>query len=215
MTRPSRNVDRLLLRAGRELYPETGATRLSIRKVALRAGVNPGMFHYHFGAKDSFVRRLLQELYDEMFANLELAASARSPRDALRAALNVLGRFARDNAKLLRRLIADALSGDALAREFLRENMPRHVGVLLGLVRSGQRAGALRAMAPPHALAFLAGSVAAPILIAGMLAEHDLVPRLAAGLPALITTDAAIAERVDCALAGLAKRPARASRSRK
>lgn len=215
MTRPSRNVDRLLLRAGRELYPETGATGLSIRKVALRAGVNPGMFHYHFGAKDSFVRRLLQELYDEMFANLELAASARSPRDALRAALNVLGRFARDNAKLLRRLIADALSGDALAREFLRENMPRHVGVLLGLVRSGQRAGVLRAMAPPHALAFLAGSVAAPILIAGMLAEHDLVPRLAAGLPALITTDAAIAERVDCALAGLAKRPARASRSRK
>ena len=203
MTRPSRNVDRLLLRAGRELFPETGAARLSIRKVADRAGVNPGMFHYHFGAKDSFVRQVLQELYDEMFANLELAASARSPRDALSAALNVLGRFARDNAKLLRRLIADALSGDPLAREFLRANMPRHIGVLL------------RSMAPPQALVFLAGAVAAPILIGGTLAEHDLVPGIAAGLPALIATDAAIAERVDCALAGLAKRPVRMAGGRR
>ena len=57
------------------------------------------MFHYHFGSKEQFVRRLLQQLYDEMFANLELAASARLPGDALRAALNVLGRFVRDNAK--------------------------------------------------------------------------------------------------------------------
>jgi len=215
MTRPSRNVDRLLLRAGRELFPETGAARLSIRKVALRAGVNPGMFHYHFGAKDLFVRQVLQELYDEMFANLELAASARSPRDALSAALNVLGRFARDNARLLRRLIADALSGDPLAREFLRANMPRHIGVLLSLIRSGQRAGLLRSMAPAQALVFLAGSVAVPMVIGGALADHDLVPGVAAGLPALIGTDAAIAERVDCALAGLARRPARTARGRR
>src|SRR5947207_10456215 len=215
MTRPSRNVDRLLLRAGRELFPETGAARLSIRKVADRAGVNPGMFHYHFGAKDSFVRQWLQELYDEMFANLELAASAQSPRDALSAALNVLGRFARDNAKLLRRLIADALSGDPLAREFLRANMPRHIGVLLVLIRNGQKAAVLRSMAPPQALVFLAGAVAAPILIGGTLAEHDLVPGIAAGLPALIATDAAIAERVDCALAGLAKRPVRMAGGRR
>ena len=93
--------------------------------------------------------------------------------------------------------------------------MPRHVNVLLGLIKSGQRAGVLRAMAPPHALAFLAGSVAAPILIGGTLADHDLVPGVAAGLPALIATDAAIAERVDCALAGLAKRPGRTRRGKK
>ncbi|HEY3180951.1 MAG TPA: TetR/AcrR family transcriptional regulator [Casimicrobiaceae bacterium] len=215
MTRPSRNVDRLLLSAGRELFPETGVAQLSVRKVAIRAGVNAGMFHYHFGSKDLFVRQLLQELYDEMFANLELAARAPLPGDALRAALNVLGRFARDNARLLRRLIADALSGDPLAREFLRANMPRHVGVLLGLIKSGQRTGVLRAMAPPHALAFLAGSVAAPILIGGTLADHDLVPGVAVGLPALIATDAAIAERVDCALAGLAKKRARVPKRKK
>jgi AcrR family transcriptional regulator len=158
MARPSRNVDRLLLAAGRDLFPDAGAARLSVRKVAAHAGVNLGMFHYHFRTKELFVRQLLQELYDEMFANLELAATSRAPQEALRAALNVLARFARDNGRLLRRLCADAFSGEPLAAEFLRANMPRHVGVILGLIVSGQRAGALKPMAPPQALCFWRGA---------------------------------------------------------
>ena len=207
MPRPSRNVDTLLLKAGRELYPETGAAGLSVRKVVDRAGVNLGMFHYHFRTKEQFTRQLLQQLYDEMFANLELAASAGPPREALRAALNVLGRFARDNGRLLRRLLADALASERFAVEFLRTNMPRHIGVILNLVVTCQKAGKLKPMAPPQALAFLAGSVAAPVLIGGAIAERELVPGVTAGLAALLASDAAIAERVDCALIGLGASP--------
>ena len=206
MPRPSRNVDVLLLRAGRELFPETGATRLSVRRIAARAGVNLGMFHYHFGTKDVFVRRLLQDLYDEMFAKLELAAAAGTPIEALRGALNVLGRFARDNGRLLRRLFTDALGGEPLAVEFLRANVPRHVAVILGLVKAGQKAALLRPLAPPQALFFLAGSVAFPILIAGVFTDRAIAPAaLGRGIAAAVATDAAIAERVECALAGLAE----------
>jgi len=214
--RPSRNVDALLLKAGRELYPDTGAAGLSVRKVADRAGVNLGMFHYHFRSKEAFVRQLLQSIYDEMFASLELAASAGPPRDALRAALNVLGRFGRDNGRLLRRLIGDALAGETVALEFLRANMPRHVRVVIGLIVAGQGDGELRRMPPPQALAFLAGSVAAPVLIGGAIAERALVPGVTVDLAAMIASDAAIAERVDCALLGLAAAdtPAAASRTK-
>lgn len=204
MPRPSRNVDALLLQAGRELYPETGAAGLSVRKVAERAGVNLGMFHYHFRTKEAFVRQLLQSIYDEMFAGLELAASAGTPREALRAALNLLGRFGRDNGRLLRRLIGEALAGETVALEFLRANMPRHIRVVVGLIVAGQSTGALRRMPPQQALAFLGGGVAAPILIGGAIAEHALVPGVQAEFAALIASDAAIAERVDCALVGLA-----------
>jgi len=204
MPRPSRNVDALLLAAGRDLYADAGAAGLSVRRITDKAGVNLGMFHYHFRTKDQFVRRLLQAMYDEMFASLELAAAAGSPRDALGAALKVLGRFGRENGRLLRRLVADALADEPLALEFLRANMPRHIGVIVGLVVAGQRAGELRRMAPLQALAFLAGSVAAPVLIGGAIAEHALVPGVTIDLAALIASDAAIAERVECALAGLA-----------
>jgi len=204
MPRPSRNVDALLLAAGHDLYADAGAAGLSVRRITDKAGVNLGMFHYHFRTKEQFVRRLLQAMYDEMFANLELAAAAGSPRDALGAALNVLGRFGRENGRLLRRLVADALADEPLALEFLRANMPRHIGVIVGLVVAGQRAGELRPMPPPQALAFLAGSVAAPVLIGGAIAERALVPGVTIDLAALIASDAAIAERVECALAGLA-----------
>ncbi len=213
MPRPSRNVDALLLEAGRELYPETGVAGLSVRKLAERAGANPGMFHYHFRTKEQFVRRLLQALYDEMFAGLELAAAAASPAEALRAALNLLGRFGRDNGRLLRRLIAEALAGEPVALEFARANMPRHVQVIVGLIAAGQQAGQLRAMPLPQAVAFLAGSVAAPVLIGGAIAERAIVPGVTRDLAAVIASDAAIAERVDCALAGLAPpAPGRAAR---
>ncbi len=213
MPRPSRNVDALLLKAGRELFPQTGAAAMSVRKVAERAGVNLGMFHYHFGNKDEFVRRVLQQLYDEMFANLELAASAGPAVDALRAALCVLGRFARDHASLLRRLLIDALSGEPQAGAFLRANVHRHLGVIRGLIEDGQREGVLKAMAPAQALALLAGSVAAPLLVAASLSERGLARRETATRFAKdVATDAAIAERADCALAGLAAAPARRGR---
>ena len=214
MPRPSRNTDALLLKAGRELFPDRGAHGLSVRMVAERAGVNLGMFHYHFRSKQVFVQALLQDLYDEMFDKLELAAGAPGPVDALRRALNVLGRFARDNARLLRRLMADAMAQEPLALEFLRANMPRHVGVLLGLVASAQRSGAVRNVALPQAIAFLAGSVAAPLVIGGGLRERGVLPAGVAGaFMQAVASDAAIAERVDCALAGLATPPVRSSKA--
>jgi len=209
VTRPSRNIVRRLLEAGRELYPATGMAGLSVRKVAERAGVNLGMFHYHFRTKDAFVRQVLQGAYEEMFANLELAASAKAPRAGLRAALNVLGRFGRDHSRLLRRLVSEALAGEPLALEFLRNNMPRHIAVILALIAAGQRQRALRRMAPHQALAFLAGSVAAPIVVVGAIAERAIVPGVTSDLAALVASDDAIAERVDCALAGIAAKPRR------
>ena len=43
MPRPSRNVDLLLMKAGRELLPTTGLRALSIRQITERAGVNLGL----------------------------------------------------------------------------------------------------------------------------------------------------------------------------
>jgi AcrR family transcriptional regulator len=207
--RPSRNVDAALLQAGRALYPSTGVAGLSVRKVAQHAGVNLGMFHYHFGSKEAFVRALLQQLYDGMFAELTLAAGGRVPLDALRAAMNVLARFVRDNRMLLRRLLIDALNEEPIALAFVRANLPRHVGVVAGLIDTGQRAGALKPVASRQALAFVAGGVGAPILLGSALTERSGVPRaLRREFEQAVISDGALAERIDLVLAGLSQ-PAR------
>ena len=215
MVRPSRNVDVALLEAGRALFPQSGIAGLSVRKVAERAGVNLGMFHYHFKTKDAFVRALLQRLYDGMFAELELAAAGDTrPVEALRASANVLARFVRDNRLLLRRLMADAVASEPIAVEFVRTNLPRHIGVIGGLVAAGQRAGVLKPVPIAQALAFIAGAVGAPILIGGAIVERDEAPAaLRRTFESAVLSDDALAERVDLVLAGLRAPRSRAGRT--
>lgn len=206
MPRPSRNVDQLLLKAGHELLPATGVRALSIRQVTERAGVNLGMFHYHFKTKDVFVRAILESQYNQMFASLEIATHrSTSVVENLRAAVMVLALFGRDNRLLLVRLAGDALAGEALAVEFLRANLPRHLEVIAALIAQGQKLGRFRKMPIPQATAFLMGGVGAPILLGAALVNSGFAPPpLASVLEDAVFTDAAIHERIDMALAGLA-----------
>ena len=212
MPRPSRNLDQVLLAAGRELLPERGCAALSVREVAERAGVNLGMFHYHFRTREAFLRAVLQQAYEEMFANLTLEARPDAePLEGLRAVLRVLGRFLRDNRPLLARVLADALGGEACAREFVRDNLPRHVAVLRRFFVAGRRRGAIRPIAFEQALGFIAGSLAMPILAGGAIAASGLVagPRRRS-LERSLLGNAAIDERIDLALEALAARGGRA-----
>jgi AcrR family transcriptional regulator len=177
--------------------------------VAGRAKVNLGMFHYHFGTKDAFVRRLLQGIYDEMFAHLEVAAdNPDRPVEALRSAVSVVARFVRDQRTVVRRILADALDGHAVAREFLQRNVPRHLRVIVALVAQAQRARAIRSLPLTQAVAFIAGAVGAPVLVVGALLDDGIVdPGFAAAIDAEVLSDEAIAQRVDLALAALGAPP--------
>ena len=199
MVRPSQNIDQLLLDAGLELLPSTGCAGLSVRRLTQHAGVNLGMFHYHFKTKDNFIRAVLQRTYEEMFSALSLGVNpTHAPLENLRNALGVLGQFASKNRHLLVRILADAMSGEALAADFLKANLPRHIGVLAALIQEAQWEGNLVRAPVPQLVAFMAGAVAAPVLIgaaagasvADMLGQQVLSPE-------------AIAQRIDFALRGL------------
>jgi len=204
--RPSRNLDRALIAAGLALFPSRGCAGLSVREVAEAAGVNLGMFHYHFKSREAFMRALLQSLYEDMFSQLSFqAAAATGPRDNLRAALRFMGRFVRANRPVLARVLADALCGDAIAREFLIANAPRHFGVMYALIVQAQAAGEMRAIPPAQALGFCAGSLAMPILFGGAVVERAQAGAAHARMiEAALLTDAAIDQRIDLALAAIA-----------
>ena len=222
MPRPSRNLDRALLAAGRALLPRRGCAGLSVREVAEAAGVNLGMFHYHFKSRDAFLRGLLQSMYEEMFSQLTIQRDAAwGPIENLRAALRFLGRFLRDNRPILARVMADALCGDPIALEFLRSNMPRHLGYMQQLIQMGQRQGVIKAMPIPQALGFCAGSLAMPIIFGGAVAETGVLkPAATRTLQSQLLSNAAIDERIEMALAAIAVappciRPGKATRKKK
>ena len=150
MPRPSRNIDQLLIDTGRALLPETGARDFSIRQLTERAGVNLGMFHYHFKTRENFLSIVLQGVYEEMFAQLTFQAHVeRPPLENLRAAVTVLGRFLRDNRHLLRRLVPDAMAGEPIAQgrrdvgeRGVQDQVQREAGL--------RRAVSVTTWVPPH-----------------------------------------------------------------
>lgn len=221
--RPSRNLDRALLIAGRELFPARGCAGLTVREVADAAGVNLGMFHYHFKSREAFLRALLQSVYEDLYAELSVRASqipqgGRDARaiDLLRAALQFMGRFVRGNRPLLTRVLIDALGHDPIATEFLDRNAPRHLGLILGLMQSAQKEGTVRADIPaPQLLAFCAGSLAMPILFGGAVLERGAVSAPTARLiEGALLSDAALDQRIDLALAAVSNPDTAARKAR-
>jgi AcrR family transcriptional regulator len=197
MNRPSRQIDERLIEAGMALLPQTGCAGLSVRQLTERAGVNLGMFHYHFRNKDNFIRIVLQRVYEEMFGALQLRIVAGAPAlENLRGALTVLGGFAVRHRALLVTLVAEAMRGEALPAAFLRDNLPRHIGVLAQLAARGQAEGSIVPLPVPQLLPFLFGALAGPLL-AGAAIERHGVPQ-----PAMLvlTSEDAFAQRIDLAL---------------
>jgi AcrR family transcriptional regulator len=207
--RPSRNLDQALLAAGRALFPARGCAALSVREVADAAGVNLGMFHYHFKSRHAFLRALMEQAYEQMFATLTLeVARDAGPVANLRNAFRVLGRFARDNRPFLARVFTDALSGEQCAREFLRDNMPRHLGVLQKLVVEGQKAGLIVAIPFPQVVGLCGGALVMPILLGGALLESGALSHPVAGaVEASFLSDAGIDQRIDLALRAVTQAP--------
>jgi AcrR family transcriptional regulator len=204
MPRPSQQLDQALLRSGRALYPVLGSAGLSQRRLAEHAGVSPGMFHYHFASKDEFLRTLLQQLYEEMYAPLAASAGGDGPPlDRLQRALFGLAGFVREHRPLLVRLALDAGSGHAVVLQFLRDNAPRHLGVLLRLLKDAERAGHLKPLRHPlQRMALLMGTVVAPLLMAPAVAALGVaVP--GPSVETQVCSDAAIGARIAFALAAL------------
>jgi len=215
MPRPSRNLDLALLAAGRELFPLAGCAGLSVRAVAERAGANAGMFHYHFGSKDNFLRTLLQQAYEEVFAGLAHAAAQEGGAvDRLRGALVAAAGLLVEHRHTFARVWMDAVAGEPVAAEFMKRNAPRHLGLLLELVRQGQHDGSLRALPPLQCVATLMGAAVLPVIFVAGLVEVALPAAQQRQFAAQVMSPRAIDERVELALAALRAAPAAALRRR-
>jgi len=210
MARPSQNIDAALLDAGLALLPVTGTRGLSVRQVVEHAGVNLGMFHYHFRTKENFVRTVLERMYEEMFAELKLQVPPDgAPAASLANLLSTLARFARRHRKLMVRLVAETMAGESIPAEFLRRNVPRHLALIAETIGRGQRDGTIVAGEVPALVAFVVGAIAGPLLMGSALEQHGLASR--AGLAALrahIVSEKAVASRIDLVLRALIRQKA-------
>lgn len=209
MSRPSRHTDLLLIDQAKKLLPKTGCTDLNLREVAAQAGVNLGMFHYHFKTKEEFTRRVLESVYEEFFLEFSVESNrGEIPLENLRSALNSIGKFSRDNRALILSLIKDVLNGDREVVRFVKTNFGRHFGVLALLIRKCQKTGSIEKEPLPLIMTSLLGTVGVPHLIFELLERTSARRPFGLALSVMrrsVLSDSAIEKRVERALKGWRK----------
>jgi AcrR family transcriptional regulator len=214
MARNPGNADKLMLEAAKEIICRDGCSGLRIRDVAERAGVNLGMFHYHFESKEHFKRLALQEIYEVFFDKLSRASKeGATALDQLRNTLFAIGCFVRDEREFYLAVFKDILNDDFDVFQFFGENMPRHASLIKGLLKKCQEEGSMIEIHHAQAMPIVMGTVNFPILIAGAI-ERRCKSGKGVGKGKGFTiakdhfqyplSDRAISQRIDIILKGLA-----------
>jgi AcrR family transcriptional regulator len=215
MSRPSRNQDQLLIETAKRLYPEVGASGMSLKRIADEAGVNLGMFSYYFGSKSNFIRKVLQALADESGTHASAALPPGMPSiGRLRCFLISMGRNYRDHRRLALAMYRDFLNQDPDVTEHLFENMRAQLIELAPLIEECQRDGYVDDALPvQQIIGFCMGTVKTPIVLAASQENsgHSMPQLMRDGMSRMLT-DEAIEQRVELVLRGIAKPPQAARR---
>jgi AcrR family transcriptional regulator len=198
--------DRLLIDTAKKIAREQGCSGLRMRDIAEKAGVNLGMFHYHFGSKKRFVRVVLQEMYEEFFNKLTVASqSGKNAHEQLENTLFSMVTFIRDERRLFVAIYKDILNGDPEVLSFVKKNLPRHSGVIRALMIQCQKEGSIIDVPISQVMSFVQGGLQTASLIAGVL-EQNSKSHTGVALGELrrhVLTDKAISQRIEFALKGL------------
>jgi len=208
MTRPSQNIDKQLLDAGRKLLPETGVSGFSVRALCKKAGVNLGMFNYHFGTMEKYIEALITEIYNEFLKDFKLESeTGKDPMERLRNALISGAFFIRDNRMLILVFFEEIIKGNKKLINFARKNMTKHISVIFKLLSDCQKEGyavkaSIFSIAP-----ILIGGVALPNIVVRVLEKNYRDLFFGAAVPLLrnsLLSDKAIIERIDLVLRAIA-----------
>jgi AcrR family transcriptional regulator len=209
MSRPSSHLDRKLVAAARAMLPETGFSGLAVREVARRAGVNVGMFHYHFKTREAFVRRVLAECYEDFLQSFREAAQAPgSSRARLRRVLVTFARFARDNRVMYTLMLRELLNASPEMYAFAKSNFPRHISVVMRLMSDCRKEGTVRPLPVPMLAMFAMSSMGLPnVAVAGLERNgvRTMLGRPVKEFSGMLLSDQMIETRADMVMAALAR----------
>jgi AcrR family transcriptional regulator len=145
------------LRAAMELLEEDGATALSVRAVARRAGVSPGAPYRHYADRDALVSAVAAEGYRELAERLAAAHPSPSTPEDLAAVAVAYIQFALQRPALFRVMFGEPCDRDSSERVAATGAISEYLGAI---VRQSFPGADVEAMSTAvwglvHGLAFL------------------------------------------------------------
>ncbi|AEK59262.1 MULTISPECIES: TetR/AcrR family transcriptional regulator [Acidithiobacillus] len=152
---------RRILDAAEELFADRGFDAVSMHAIAQAAGISKANIYHYFPNKDALYLAVLRSASENLRALLQEAINSHgSVRDILHHFANSHLQALLKRPRLVRLVWREILEkGAPRAKELAEQGFGELFGNLVGLIRSGQERGELRAEIDP--------AVAAILLIAG------------------------------------------------
>lgn len=198
-----------LIAVGKKHFLKDGSKGLSVRKVANEANANLGSFVYHFKTKELFIAEVLESHYAEFVdvfnAEIEKLGSFPTPLQKLECLIKKMTVFAGEKGPLIIRLLMDALQGEGAVVKALAKRPPRHIAMLIDIIKECQDQGTVRDDVEPALIYLLCvASVGLPqIFVQQLSLNFKTAP--AKGLSQKILGESFEKVRIDFAMKGIAK----------
>jgi AcrR family transcriptional regulator len=136
------DVEAVLLEAAHRILESEGVDALTVRRVAIEAGVAPMGIYHRFGGKDGLISALFNDGF-EMLTNSMREVAIGDALDELRGGCRQYRAFALANPALYAVMFDRVVPGFAPSAES-RDSCYRSFGVLVDCVRRAQAAGVVR-----------------------------------------------------------------------
>jgi AcrR family transcriptional regulator len=149
-----------LLKAAQELMAEKGLPRVTLREVAERAGVQPGLVNYYFGSKDGLFRAVVGAVAAEMLRSVQAAvAGGGSPEDRIREFVRGIVRATTAAPYAPRLMVEQVLFADSgVVDEFIESFGRPNLTEMLSLLDAGRKSGDFRPVDPKYTIPAMVGA---------------------------------------------------------
>jgi AcrR family transcriptional regulator len=183
MARPKSDIEPRILAAARARFLSDGVDGASLRGIASDAGTSIGMVYYYFETKDELFFGVVEELYQKLLKDIELAIATDVPVPERVARLYArVARLSDDELLVMRLVLREALTSNTRFARLRERFRAGHLPLIARLVADGYASGAFnRQLHPMVAMLSVVGMGLVPQLIRRVLDGHLPFPGAPAG----------------------------------
>jgi AcrR family transcriptional regulator len=167
MARPKSDIEPRILAAARARFLSDGVDGASLRGIASDAGTSIGMVYYYFATKDELFFGVVEQLYQGLLQDIELAITPDVPvRERVERLYARIARLSDEELLVLRLVLREALTSNTRFARLRERFQTGHVPLIARLVADGYASGVFsRELHPMVAMLAVAGMGVVPQLI--------------------------------------------------
>lgn len=160
MARPKGDIEPRILASARARFLSDGVDGASLRSIAADAGTSIGMVYYYFPTKDDLFFGVVEQLYRQLLAELEVAIAPDVPvRERILRFYERVAKLTDDELMMLRLVVREALTSNTRFERLRQRFQTGHLPLIARLVGDGYQSGVFDRELHPMVVMMAIGSL--------------------------------------------------------